>query len=160
MNETSSKHDKVEHLMKQVRPTGPSPQLKDRVTSAAEKAWGRALPEVPWQVPLRRLAVSAVAAVLLISLANAMGNCVVPGPSHRSTPPSAASPDDLDDLYPAEYGILVTGLSPRGYRSIPAGGPTLSEYMEQLEKDRSAESVAQPSGRSRLVPATPTQSWS
>jgi hypothetical protein len=53
MIEKDAEHERMEHLLRQVRPVGTSPQLKDRVTGAAGSAWRHAPLEVPRQVPLR-----------------------------------------------------------------------------------------------------------
>ena len=168
MNETSSKHDKIEHLMQQVRPTGLSPQLKDRVTSVAVKAWGQAPPEVPWQIPLRRLAVSAAAAVLVVSLAHVFSHRVAgqwrPGESRTTS----GKPADLNDPLMTNYGDFVKHMAVSNYRPPGAGALMLRNYVEQvremLEETQPNGDTGQPTptpGRSRLIPiSSPTKSWS
>ena len=70
MNETNAEHERIERLLKQAHVPAPSNQLRERITDSARQAWKRNEAETPWRVPLRRLALSAVAAVIIISLTN------------------------------------------------------------------------------------------
>ena len=70
MNEKDLENDKIEHLLRRAHPSEPSPLLKERITTEAKKAWNRTTVEIPWQIPVRRLAASAAAAVLIISITN------------------------------------------------------------------------------------------
>lgn len=164
----NGKYEKLEHLLKQARPVAPTPQLKVRVTSAAGKAWGRATLEVPWQVPLRRLAVSAAAAVLVVSLAKAFSNCIAPGWHHTESPATRSESIDLNDLSLTGYDAYVRHLTASTCRSSGASGLTLRDHMERvremLKESRSSENgrpSTSPPGRSWLAPtAGRTMSWS
>lgn len=161
----NGRHEEIERLLQQARPVGLSATARDRITTAAAMAWREGPANIPWQIPVRRLAISAIAAVLVISAAGALERCVVPGRQDRQLSTTANRPTLPNDLYPAEYGIVVTGLETTGYRSIPTDGLTLGEYLKQLQEirmeDGPAEPIGQPSGRSRLAPAgSPTRSWS
>jgi len=60
----------MERLLKKARLAEPSAEFKARITRAAKEAWNEPPVEMPWRIGLRRLAVSAAAAVLMISSAN------------------------------------------------------------------------------------------
>ena len=70
MNDKDMENDKLEHLLRRAHPSEPSPLLKKRITSEAKKAWSQSSLEIPWQIPVWRLAASAAAAVLIISITN------------------------------------------------------------------------------------------
>lgn len=76
MNEPRSEHDEIERLLRKAHLPGPSSQLHDRVIAAARQVWNRKPAEVPWQVPMRRLAISVAATFLIISAANHFSNRV------------------------------------------------------------------------------------
>lgn len=164
MKNNNERYAKVEWLLRQAKPSDASAPTKARTMDAAKRAWEQTQTDIPWQVPLRRLAGSAVAALVLISLANNLGSWVVPKPVDRAASASEAYSADPEDFYLAEYGIVVTVVPASSYRSSAPGGLTVSDYMEQLQEmldeDRARESRSQPPGRSRLVPAAPEQSWS
>ena len=168
MNEANPEHDKIEHLVKQTQLVGPSPQLRDRAVGAAARAWGKAPPEVPWQIPLRRLAVSAVAAVLVISLADAFSKHIAIQWHHERPLAIRNEPIDFNDLSVTSYGDFVRHVAVSGYRSSGGSGPALRTYLEQVrEMLKGTQPIAdktQPAstpGRSRLVPTSSrTMSWS
>ena len=68
----------IERLLGHARFAAPSSQLHDRVTTAARQAWNRSPVELPWYVPLRRLALSAAATFLIASGANHFVNRITP----------------------------------------------------------------------------------
>jgi hypothetical protein len=70
MNETNGENKQLESLLRKAHLPEPSPELKERITSGATKAWNQTSPELPWQIPVRRLIVSAAAAVFIIWMAN------------------------------------------------------------------------------------------
>ncbi len=67
----------IEQRLKQARLVEPSAELKQRTIGAAKEAWKKAPADIPWQVPLRHLAVSAAAAVLIVSCANYFSSAAV-----------------------------------------------------------------------------------
>ena len=76
MNELKSEQDTIERLLRKAHLPEPSSQLHDRVTGVARQTWDRKPAEVPWQVPVRRLAISVAATFLVISAANHFSNRV------------------------------------------------------------------------------------
>ncbi len=168
MNRTHDEYEKIEHLLGQVRPSDASAATKACIVDAAKHAWEQTQGDVPWQVPLRRLVASAVAAVLVISLANVAGSRVGPGAGRRDPSPAATDSGDLNGVYQTEYGTIVSTLSMGRYGFPEPRRRPFSEHLRQirelLEETESRESggqLAPTPGRSRLMPATrPTRSWS
>ena len=162
MNETNAEHERIERLLKQARLPEPSAQLRDRVTAAAKQAWDHTPTDVPWQVPLRRLALSAAAAVIVVSLANHLGN--VAGPQARPDGPVAASISDSDigELAEMVYGPSRSQLGTSRRGPSAANGITLRDKIESIrnildELDNNGIQ-AQPTpggGRSRLLRGQP-----
>lgn len=157
MNETGRDNNEIERLLRRAKLPEPSAELKERVTSAAKKAWDQAAPDIPWQVPFRRLAISAAAAVLMISLANYCGDHVFASQqSHRLAAATEESPD-LGDWPQMPYSSLVRHPA---MTNKPLRNPSAPlEYMEKLREilDESeppeVPDPGAPAGhRSRLLP--------
>jgi len=74
MSTYSNEQDRRDtELLSRYRISAPSPELRDRVLRAASDAWNTPEPasaEVPWRVPLFRLAASLVLTLTLVNLAN------------------------------------------------------------------------------------------
>ncbi|MEN6426386.1 MAG: hypothetical protein ABFE13_13580, partial [Phycisphaerales bacterium] len=70
MSTTDKQYDRAERLLKRARPLEPSDELRERVMDAARRAWKETPAEVPWQIPFRRLAMSAAAAIVIVSSTN------------------------------------------------------------------------------------------
>ena len=62
--------EEMEQRLRQARLAGPSAELKTRIVGSARETWSKAPADIPWRIPLRHLAVSAAAAVLIVSCAN------------------------------------------------------------------------------------------
>jgi hypothetical protein len=110
-NDTSDEH--LEGLLRKARLPEPSPQLKDRITADAKKAWTQAAPDdVPWQRPVRRLAVSAAAAVLVVWLANYSSDYALGRRTTRGAPVPGRVSDqnDIGSLPEIPYGPFVKRL--------------------------------------------------
>ena len=158
MNEPRSEHDRIARLLKQAHLPEPSPPLHDRVTTAARQAWDRESTDVPWQIPLRRLALSAAAAVIVVSLANHLSN--VAGPRVRPDGPVAASvPNpEFEELAEMVYGPARSRLATDHRKPSVVDGATLRDKMENmravlddLENDGIQAQPAPGGGRSRLL---------
>jgi hypothetical protein len=168
MKKTNAERDRIEHLMKQVQLIGPAQPLKNRVTSAAAKAWNQAPPEIPWQIPSRRLAASAAAAVLFVSLADVFSHRAAAQWHHEAPVITGSESLDLNDLSVTDHGAVGRQLAASSCRPPGAGSLTLHSYIEQvremLEESQPSQDVGPPAstpGRSRLVPtSSPTKSWS
>jgi hypothetical protein len=158
MNETNAEHERIERLLKQARlPEPPSP-LHDRVTTAAKQAWDQTPTDVPWQVPLRRLALSAAAAVIVVSLANHLGNVAEPRAHPRGPVAASISNPDVEEMAEMVYSPSRYRLATDRRRISEMGGATLRNKMENiravLEELENNGIQAQPTpsgGRSRLL---------
>jgi len=147
----------IERLLRRAKLPEPSAEFKERVTRAARQAWDQVAPDVPWQVPFRRLAVSAAAAVLMVSFANYCGNHVRAGQESRGSVAVEETPD-LGDGSQVPYSTLVKHLTMTN-RSV-RNPTTLVDYMEKLremlgenEPPEAPDSGAPVDYRSRLLPA-------
>lgn len=155
MNSNDAEHAQTERFLSQVCPSEPSAELRNRILLAAQKAWRDASVNIPWQIPIRRLAASAVAAAILVSLANLYCDRAF---AHRSIAiPIAGSvePCDLDvTIGPAasliRYAVTATGLD-RTDTATPV------DYLERVrralgetEQNEAPEDPAPAERRSRL----------
>ncbi len=168
MKEKDKERDRAEHLMRRGRPVVPSRQLKDRVTSVAAITWGQTSSEIPWQAPLSRLALSAAAALLIVSLADTFSKSLVPGKKGGDLQATINERMDLNGLSATGHDTLVSRLTTSGYRSTEADSLTLHDYLERVREaleeaqpKANAELPASTPGRSRLFPApSGAPSWS
>jgi len=158
MNESNPEHERIEHLLRRTHLPGPSPQLRDRVTNAARQAWDQAQEDVPWRIPLRRLALSTAAAVIAVALANHLGD--VPGPRARPHDRVAASvPNpEVEELAEMVYGPARWRLTTHSRKSPAVDGATLGDRMEniravldEMQDDGLQAQPAPGGGRSRLL---------
>ncbi len=159
MNERHREDSEIERLLRRAKLPEPSAELSDRVTSAARKAWGEAALDIPWQVPVRRLAISAAAAVLMVSLANYCADRVPAGrPSHEFVVSMVETPE-LEDWFQMPRSRLVKHLGNKAPAYSPAAVREQMEKVRQFLDER--ESAAPPDAgapvkyKSRLLPARP-----
>lgn len=161
MNEQDQANNETERLLGKTRLAGPSPRLKAQITEAARNTWRQTQGDVHWIIPLRRLGLSAAAAVLIVLLADYVSEQAVtqhrPGavPARRELP-------DLDILPKAPYGALVK--YPVMAIRKPSRNDTsaLREYsrrMQELLDEAQHHGVSDPpdsiDGRSHVLPARP-----
>jgi len=156
MKAQRDKNRDVEQVLKAACPTGPSSQLKRQVIGAAKRAWRREPQEISWQVPLRRLAVSAAAAVLVVSLTNLAVDRSLVRWQAGGLRVAGWEPGDVDAVSEAVYGSRVRYLVAAIRRASAADW---RQYREQMQRvlDEAQESgtpdrPAAPNGRSRLLP--------
>jgi len=97
MNEMDRENNEIECFLRQAKLPEPSAELKERVTHAARRAWSGGAPDVLWQVPVRRLAISAAAAMLMVSLANYCAGRVPVGRQSREFATSIVEASEPDD---------------------------------------------------------------
>lgn len=162
MSDPNAEHEKIERLLKQARLPEPSSQLRERVTTAAKQAWDQAPTDVPWQIPLRRLVLSAAAAVIVVSLANHLGDVV--GPQAQPVSPVAASISnpDIEELAEMVYGPSRSQLGANRRGPSAVDGATLRDKIESIRNilddldNNSIQTQPTPSGgRSRLLRGRP-----
>jgi len=123
----------IEQLLRRVRPTEPSPEVRARITGAARAAWNGPATGSAWRIAFRRLAVSTAAAVVMVSAADyASRRAVAPW---QSTGPAVArlDPAEIEDWLEMPYSPLVRQLVAT---RRPAGpdAVTLLDYMERMRE--------------------------
>ena len=106
MNDKDMQNEQLESILRRAHVPEPSPELKERITAEAAKAWNQTSLELPWQIPVRRLIVSAAAAVLVIWLANCSSDYAVARWQSGGLPVVHQQPSDLDEL-PEEIMVNV-----------------------------------------------------
>lgn len=158
MSKINEEHRETEESLRRVRPQGPSAELKGRVLLAARRAWRQESAHVPWQIPLRRLAASAIAAVLIMSLANLYGNRASGYRPAGAPTASFAEPCDLDSIMDVHIP-LIRYMATAG-RPAQGGASTLLQHLEMVrgtlretERKDTSEESAPLERRSRLFPS-------
>ena len=159
MKEADKKLEEIEQLLRKARLAEPPEELKTRIVGAARETWGRVPADIPWRVPFRHLAVSAAAAVLIVSAANYFSmRMVAPWQAGR---PVAARMEvaDFEDMPPVPYSPLVRQFLATG-RSSTQDATALLDYMRRVremlngaEQDDSAQKSSPGERESRLLPA-------
>ncbi|MEN6337494.1 MAG: hypothetical protein ABFE01_24840 [Phycisphaerales bacterium] len=131
MNSNDEEYTKIERLLKRARPTEPSAELKSRVLHAARETWLGASAGIPWQTPVRRLIVSAVAATIVVSLANVYAD--------RAFAPGSVSMPAAGYMEPCEIDVMAESDTPQIYfaaTAVRAAQPDASTLFDHLEKVR------------------------
>lgn len=126
MSTMDEQHSKIEQFLKRARPPEPSAQLREQVIGAAKKAWKEAPVEIPWQIPLRRLAMSAAAAIVIVSSTNHFSSWSVnrwraDRPAVARAPLAKAPATDSDETWEEPYGPFMQHLV--AVRRSPARDP-------------------------------------
>jgi hypothetical protein len=156
MNRDNEEYAGIERLLKRVHPPVPSPELKARALRTAGDAWLDASTGVPWHIPIRRLALSAAAATVLISLANLYGDRVS---AHRLPVPTPIAervePYDFDVLMDPDACSIRYTATTAG--SAQPDASALVDYLERVrealgetKRDDASDSPAPTERRSRL----------
>ena len=159
MNETDEQNIEIERLLKKARLAEPSPELKARVIGAARKAWSETPADASWRIGLRRLGVSAAAAVVIVSSANYFsGQAVAPWQAGPVVTAKMA-PADFEDMPEAPYSPFVRHLIAMG-RSPAQNAAALLDYVEKVretlrgaEQDDTMERPGPTGQKSWLLPA-------
>lgn len=134
MNEPKQEHDKIERLLEASRVAGPSESLKERVTGAARAAWEQAPAEVPWQIPVWRLLVSAAAAAIIIACGNHLGDITLhETPSSGPAAAGVANPE-LEELAQTIYGSARNRLGAGRRRGPESQEATLRDRIESVQQ--------------------------
>ena len=158
MNEPNQDQERIERLLKAARPAEPSASLKERVTAAAQGAWEQTPVEIPWRVPIWRLAVSAAAAAIIISFGNHLGN-FARSRVRPASPATASVPDsELEELAETIYGPARSrlGMSRYGGRGANEAGlrdkaESIQQMLEELDSNGVPVQPTPGGGRSRLL---------
>lgn len=156
MNETHDESKRIERILSQVHLPAPPDDLKNRVIGAAREAWERPPADIPWQVPIRRLALSAVAAILIVSLTNHLSQL---GVHENAKRPQVVTP--TENLVPdASLSPLMKRQLQTGRRSSRIHAPALHRYMENVQmilqevQDGGTDDVPVPQGGDSHLPAS------
>jgi hypothetical protein len=159
MKDEHSENWPLENLLTRAHVPEPSPELKQRITAEARKAWSQTSADIPWQIPLRRLAASAAAAVLIIWLANFSSDYTLAQWRPGSACVAAQQPTDFDTLPEMPYGPFARRLVSVDRKSPEMDASALSDYVENVrrvldETQQNGVSIlpVTPGGNSRLVP--------
>jgi predicted YcjX-like family ATPase len=162
MNEKDTQNEKLERILKRAHVHEPSPELKTRITAEAAKAWNQTSPELSWQIPLRRLAASAAAAVFIIWLANCSSDYALARWQSGGLPVAHQKPSDLDALPEISYSPLARHLVSASRKSSITDASALRSYAETMLRildEAQQNGISKPSapveGRSRLLPTQP-----
>jgi len=140
MNEANNNLNRIEHQLRHAHLAEPSAQLQARTIKSMCEVWQRTPAEIPWQIPVRRLAACIAAALLIVSLATLYGDHVSgPGP-HRRPPFVCLKTVDLDTLaevpLDSQNMVYARNLGPvfLQWESVDAASTALFEHTEQLRQ--------------------------
>ena len=150
MNE-NDKNKQLEDLLRKAHIPEPSPELKERITTEAKKTWIQTSSELPWQIPVKRLIVSAAAAVLIIWLTNSSSDYLMVRWQSGGTKIANQQRSDPDALTEIPYSRLARYLVLAGRKPSITDASALRNYAETV---RSTLSEAQQNGNSK--PFAPT----
>ena len=154
-----TQNEQLEKLLSKARLPEPSPVVKERITAESKKAWNRALLEMPWWIPVRRLVTSVVAAVVVIWLANLSSDCSVARWQAEGGSATIQPSSESEVLPELPYGPFVRNLALTS-REWPATDASIWRgYMEtvrlllnEARKNEMSETPAPTEERSRLLP--------
>ncbi|MGB2866100.1 MAG: hypothetical protein WBC05_22390 [Sedimentisphaerales bacterium] len=162
MNDKDTQNEQLERFMRKAHLHKPSPELKTRITAEATKTWNQASPELSWQAPVRRLIVSAAAAVLVIWLTNCSSDYALARWQSGGLPVAHQKPSDLDALPEIHYGPLARHLVSTGRKPSITNASALRNYAEtvlrildEAQQNGVSKPPAPAEGRSRLFPTQP-----
>jgi len=158
MKHKHSENEPLESLLTRAHVPEPSPQLRQRITGEARNVWDQTPADIPWQIPLRRLAASAAAAVFIIWLANYSSDYTLAKWRPGGASIAVQQPTDFDMLPEMPCGPFAKHLASVGRKPPVIDASALSDYTEAVRKllDETGENgvpapAVQP-GSSRLVP--------
>ncbi|NQT00625.1 MAG: hypothetical protein HQ580_01235 [Planctomycetes bacterium] len=162
MKEKDMENDKIEHLLRRAHPYEPSPLLKERITTEAKKVWEQSSLETPWQIPIRRLIASAVAAVLIISIANFSSDHALERWRPGDVRATKEQPPDLEILPDMPYRPFVRRMASANRRPSMTDASALRNYTErvrqvlnEMQQNGVSNQPVPDGGRSRLFPVQP-----
>jgi len=159
MNDKDTQNDQLERFMRKTHLHKPSPELKERITAEATKAWNQTPPELSWQTPVRRLIASAAAAVLIIWLANYSSDYTLSRWQSGGLSVASHQPSDFDAPPEIPYSPIARRLVSTGRKPSITDASALRNYAEtvlrvldETQQNGVPKSPAPVEGRSRLLP--------
>jgi hypothetical protein len=166
MNEKNLENDKLEHLLRRAYIPEPSPLLKERITTEARKEWNQTSVEMPWQIPVKRLVASAVAAVFIISIANFSSSHSLKKWRPGDVRVTREQLPDLETLSEMPYSLFVRHLVSVNRRASMTNASALRNYVERMrqilketQQNGASNEQVPDGGRSRLLPAQPDSDY-
>ena len=155
----NEKFDEVEQLLRKVRLAEPSAELKSQIVGTAREMWEKAPADIPWRIPLRHLAVSVAAAVLIVWFADYYSlQAVTPWQANRPVAPRMQMAADAEDLTEMPYNPFVRHLMAAG-RAPASEATALLNYVQRVRdtlngagQEETTESPNPGGPESRLVP--------
>lgn len=132
MNEKNGENKQLEDLLRKAHPPELTSELKERITTEAKHAWIHTSSELPWQVPVRRLLVSAAAAVFIIWLANNSSDYLMVRWQSSETRIANEQRSDLDALTEIPYSPLARRLVLAGPKPSFIDASALRSYAETM----------------------------
>jgi predicted YcjX-like family ATPase len=162
MNDKDTQNEQLERFMRKAHVHKPSPGLKTRITAEAKKAWNQTSPELSWQIPVRRLLVSAAAAVFVIWLANCSSDYALARWQPGGLLVAHQKPSDLNALPEISYSPLARHLVSASRKSSVTDASALRNYAETVLRildEAQQNGISKPSapaeGSSSLLPTQP-----
>jgi len=162
MNNKNTQNEQLESILRRAHVPEPSPELKERITAEAKKAWNQTSQEISWQIPVRRLIVSAAAAVFVIWLTNCSSDYALARWQSGGLPVAYQKPSDLDALPEISYSPLARHLVSASRKPSMTDASVLRNYAETVLRildEAQQNGISKPSapveGRSRLLPTQP-----
>lgn len=152
MNEKDNKNKQIEELLRKAHIPGPSTELKERITAETAKAWKQTSLELPWQIPVRRLIVSAAAAVIIVWLTNSFFDYSPVRWRSGGSQITNQQPSDTDALQELLYSPLARHLVSNDRKLSITDTSVLLNYTEAV---RSILSESQQNGSSK--PSAPAE---
>jgi hypothetical protein len=158
MSEKNAEKRGIEDLLRKARLSEPPPDVKQRITAVARKAWNQAPLELSWTIPFRRLAVSAAAAVFIIWLANYGSDYMLARWSSGAMRLANQQPTNVETLPEMPYSLFARRLAGLDRRSFVLDASALNKHIELLRRalaELLQSDVAKPpapaGGRSRVI---------
>jgi hypothetical protein len=159
MRPSDAQFDEIEQCLKHARLVEPPAELQARIVGSARETWRQAPAESPWRIPLRHLAISAAAAVLIVSSANYFSMAAV-APWQASRPLTgrmqAANLEDTPEMpySPFVRRLIATSGAPAHDAAVLLDYlQSVQKTLEGAEQDEAADGSGPGERESRLLPA-------
>ncbi len=159
MRAVDGQFDEIERCLKQARLVEPSAELKARIVGSARETWTKAPADIPWRIPLRHLAISAAAAVLIVSSANYFSMAAV-APWQAGRPGTirmeAAHFEDRPEIPYSPFVrhlIATSGAPAHDASALLDYFQSVRKTLDGAEQDEAADGSGPGEQESRLPPA-------
>lgn len=161
MSEFNEEPMECERILRRVRVSEPSDELKSRIMQSAREAWRDTVPSIPWQVPVGRLVVSTMAATIVISLANLYGDHASSSRPAHELATEHAEPCDLDVMAEPNpslirYAVMAGSPAQPDASALFTYLKKVRETLRETERNEAPDGPDPVERRSRLLPASPS----